>query len=198
MLDYGLNNLYPTPVWLGQTDADRCNILAAEILADTDRDSNRLIYNDGDRNENLFAKNNQVLNDFRDTVVVPDLDNYLRQTINQPLSHFREYKISSWLSKHTEGEFISRHNHWRGQLSAVYYLMIDENDTAGTLWLEDPRPNANRGYGPNFESWFTTRKYQPRVGDYVFFPSFVYHYVCAIKGSIRLALAVDIELSTDN
>jgi hypothetical protein len=194
MLQYGLNNIYPTKVWLGRTDKETCNTLAAEILADGNQ-SQTQIYNDSDYNDNLFGKNNNIINNFRDSVIVPDLDNYLRNTINRPLSDFKNYEISAWISKHTDGEFVSRHNHWDGQISAIYYIMIDETDKEGTLWLQDPRPNANRGYGPQFEEWFTTLKYQPQVGEYIFFPSFVYHYVCAIKSSIRLAIAVDIKLT---
>jgi hypothetical protein len=86
------------------------------------------------------------------------------------------------------------HNHSGSYLSAVFYLLCEENDKGGEIVLQDPRFNANRGYKEEYNNWFNNEIMTPKTGQFIIFPSFLYHTVKTFYGKIRLAMPVDLIL----
>jgi hypothetical protein len=73
-------------------------------------------------------------------------------------------------------------------------MICEENNKGGELILQDPRFNANRGYKEEFNNWFNNETITPKTGQFIIFPSFLYHNVKTFYGKIRLAMPVDLIL----
>jgi hypothetical protein len=60
--------------------------------------------------------------------------------------------------------------------------------------MMDPRANANRGYKDQFKSMFSNETYLPKSGEYLIFPSYLYHHTISFTGNMRIAMPVDLFL----
>jgi predicted 2-oxoglutarate/Fe(II)-dependent dioxygenase YbiX len=72
--------------------------------------------------------------------------------------------------------------------------MCSDQYKGGELVLLDSRTNANRGYKEEFKKLFENKTYLPTSGEYLMFPSHVYHHTIPFTGSMRLAMPVDLFL----
>jgi hypothetical protein len=72
--------------------------------------------------------------------------------------------------------------------------MAEEEDKGGRIEFVDPRTNANRGYPRVLHKQFTETIHQPKTGDMLIFPSFLYHHVHTYYSNNRFCLSVDLTL----
>ena len=110
------------------------------------------------------------------------------------LTDFPDRSLRSWITGTRNGYMIPAHNHSGASVSAVFYLMCEEDNQGGELVAIDPRTNANRGYKDEFKPLFANLVYTPQSGEYLMFPSYLYHHTNVFTGSLRLAMPVDLFL----
>jgi len=132
--------------------------------------------------------------DFRDNIVYPAFDKFLKLSTGKSISDWGDYTFKGWLTGSVGGYNINFHNHRGAHLSGVFYLFCEDNASGGEISFTDPRMNSNRGYDEPFYPWFSDLRIKPKNGDFVIFPSFLYHFVNTYDGNIRLAMPVDLYL----
>jgi hypothetical protein len=181
-----IKKLWPTDVLFGQSNAhESFDKLTNLILENSDN-----IFNENPSNVNIF---DDVKYDFfLNNVVYSAFDQWLIEVLNSPLDNFKNHKIKGWISSTLGG--MPLHNHSGAQLSAIFYLLVDDKDKKGETVLFDPRFNANRCYDNKWSDYFKPLYVKPSVYNFLVFPSFVFHQVMSSKSDIRLALAVDLLL----
>jgi hypothetical protein len=71
--------------------------------------------------------------------------------------------------------------------------MLTENTQTqgGVVRFHDPRFNANRGMLAPFASKHKDYEFLPKSGDFLIFPSYLYHSVSTFHGNLRLIVPVD-------
>lgn len=188
-MDKGYNNLWPTSVYLGEIDSDKLETICQHIFSEMNLEKPVNDFQGFD----LLEQGSSVFQEFRDNVVWPAFEKYLKDH-NINLQEFPDRKLRSWITGVYKGYMIPVHNHSGASLSAVFYLLCGEQDQGGELVLVDSRTNANRGYKDQFKSWFENKMYLPKSGEFLIFPSHVYHHTIPFTGSIRLAMPVDLFL----
>lgn len=146
---------------------------------------------------NILENPSQEMTEFKEKVILPSFDRFLQETTNNPISYWEHYRMHGWMTGTGNDYSLNLHNHRGAQLSAVFYLLCEEQDKGGFISFTDPRVNANRGYDKPFYPWFEDLNIQPKSGDVVVFPSFLYHYVATYHGNIRVAIPVDLFLRTN-
>jgi hypothetical protein len=185
----GYNHLWPTDILLGDINDDILNDVCQEIFSEIDLESPPSDFQQLD----ILDSDSPVFQKFKDQVVWPAFDKYLKDhQIN--LNDFPDRKIRSWIAGAYRGYMIPAHNHSGSSLSAVFYLLCGDQNKGGELVLVDSRSNANRGYKDQFKPWFENKTYLPKTGEYIIFPSHVYHHTLPFTGSMRLAMPVDLFL----
>lgn len=190
MIDLGFNEAWPTTLYLGEVNNDSLLDRVCEtILTETN-----IIQPPGDfQNFDILSDGSAVFQEFRDTVVWPAFAKYLKHW-NIDLNEFSKRRIRSWITGSQSGYMIPVHNHSGASISAVFYLLCEDQTAGGELLLMDPRHNANRGYDASFKPLFENINYLPKSGEFVLFPGFVYHHTIPFRGKIRLAMPVDLFL----
>lgn len=189
MLKSGLNNLWPTPVFKGSVDSVYLESTVNAILQDSDLDNPYSEFQAFD----ILKDGPASVVEFRDKVVWPAFNNYLQQ-IGIDINDFPDRRLRSWITGTRHGYMIPIHNHSGASVSAVFYLLCEDKNTGGELIAVDPRTNANRGYKDEFKNLFANLTYQPVSGEYLMFPSYLYHHTNVFTGSLRLAIPVDLFL----
>lgn len=190
----GMNYYWPTPI-LKDTISDK-NILNETVnYILTNFTNEDLKVSLSMKDENLFSDKNY--NDFKNKIVIPSFQKYIKlQNIDIDLSK-KEFFVKGWITGNKSSYFVPKHNHSGSMLSAVFYLLCEEQNQGGALAIHDPRHNANRGYTSEFNSWFEKIRFFPKSGDILIFPSFAYHSVETFFGKMRLAVPVDLFLKDD-
>jgi len=191
MLKSGMNNLWPNPVFLGEIEQQTLldeTIQSIFEFVDLDRPT-------GDFQEfDPLHDGPSKLKDFRDRVVYPAFENYMNK-LGYDIGDFEDARLKSWITGVRNGYMIPAHNHSGASFSAVFYLLChSETNHGGELVLQDPRSNANRGYKNPFKPMFENSVFAPASGEYVIFPSYLYHHTMAYTGKMRLAMPVDLFL----
>src|SRR5210317_780312 len=133
--------------------------------------------------ENLF--NDSYFDQFKNEIVLPSFYEYYKTEFNKELNS--NFFLRAWVTGYGLSYAMPNHNHSGSHLSAVFYLISEDRDNGGRIVLSDPRFNANRGYKNDFSKWFQSEKYLPSSGDFLIFPSFLYHNVETFYGKLRLA-----------
>lgn len=188
----GFNDLFPTPILYGKINNDD---LTAKVI-------NELLTNDELANTSdtygttniLFESDSIVLDEFEKSIVLPAFDEYLKNTIGKSLTDFRDHTLNAWASGSGYDYSLDYHNHKGSHLSSVFYLLAEEKESGGEIVFTDPRTNANRGYMSEFNQWFEPIKFLPSSGDYLIFPSYLYHYVKRYNATNRIKIVVDLFL----
>lgn len=151
---------------------------------------------DSDNNE-LFDNCGPFLTQFKEAVVIPTFEQYLKEAHNSKLSDYKEYNLKSWITGTGNGYNMIYHNHSGAAFSAVFYLLAEDVSKGGSIVFSDPRHNANRGYDSKLKTEFENVFHTPSTGDIVVFPSFLYHYVNPYYSNLRIAMPVDLFLYYD-
>lgn len=190
MMKKGLNNLWPTPVVLGDIDQNFLEPVIQAIFQETDLDVPASDFQKYD----ILNDGPEPLTNFRDQIVWPAFDSYLKN-IGFDLKKFPDRSIRSWIAGARNGYMIPVHNHSGSSFAAVFYLMCEDDQRfGGELVISDPRTNANRGYKDEFKPLFSNANYYPCTGEYLIFPSYLYHHTTVFTGNLRLAMPVDLFL----
>lgn len=187
-MNYGINNLWPTHVLLDiVSDKDLNNQIVTELLMNKDS------LGDPDT-ENLFDLDNLIIDRFKKEIVIPAFDRYLKEAMNSSLSNYPDFELRAWVTGWSSGYRLKLHNHRGSEFSSVFYIISEEQSAGGDIVFVDPRSNANRGYDLNLKKHFDDVVYQPRSGEFLIFPSFLYHQVIPYYSNLRMAIPVDIFL----
>jgi len=181
-------SLYPTEVMIGQFDESIVAPVAQELLTKADFESG------GDlSDENLLGEAHDlpVLKKFFKDYGFRKFNEYTEQVFNHTLDQ-KEYKFKAWANNGAGRYSLGFHNHSGAQLSAVFYLLVEDSSKHGGKFLfHDPRFNANRGMTKAFAHKHQDFEMSPVSGGFVIFPSYLYHSVTTFYGRVRLFLPVD-------
>jgi hypothetical protein len=189
-LDYGMNELWSTPVYRGQVeDTNLLERLLQSTFLNVDLDKPA-----GDfQSYDVLSDGPKEFVEFREQVVYPAFSDYMKN-IGFNIDEFSDARIRSWITGVRNGYMIPIHNHSGASFSAVFYLLCESMNEGGELVMMDPRTNANRGYKDQFKTMFANETYLPRSGEFIIFPSYLYHHTIAYTGNMRIALPVDLFL----
>lgn len=194
MLKEGFNDLWPTKVFLGQiNDKELLDNLIQEIFII----KNDIVGGISDT-ENIFSLNNKTIQKFKNEIVVPCFENYLQEVFNVSLKEYPDFTMRSWITGQSEGYGMPIHNHSTSPVSSVFYLMAEEVSSGGEIIFVDPRFNSNRGYDLNFKKAFSNEGHVPKSGEFLIFPSFLYHWVSYYHSKLRIAMPVDIFMGPED
>jgi hypothetical protein len=131
---------------------------------------------------------------FINTFVLDSFKEYSQKVYNFKIQE-SDSKINAWTNNGTGRYSLGFHNHAGAQLSAVFYLLVDDQEgVGGKISFHDPRFNANRGVISAFRSKHNDYVYAPKTGDFIIFPSYLYHSTSTFFGQTRLIIPVDLFL----
>lgn len=146
---------------------------------------------------NILTNDSKEFEQFKSDVIYPSFNGFLEATLGKSVSSWGGHRMHGWLTGSGNDYSLGYHNHRGAQVSAVFYLLCEEQDAGGVITFTDPRMNANRGYDESFIPWFKDLSITPKSGDIVVFPSFLYHFVSTYHSSMRLAMPIDLFLHTN-
>jgi len=188
ILNKGLNNLWPTPVLYDKIEPSVYEKVLNQAMQ-MDLSLPPSDFENGWYNDHL-----KVL---EGTVILPMMDSYMKEAFGVSVYDYKSWRMKKWLTgshpTHQTGYAMQPHNHMGAKISAVLYLLA-EGDETGSIVFVDPRTNANRGYDEHFSKHFDFLKHEPKSGDIVIFPSFLWHYVYPTFSNLRLAMPMDLYL----
>lgn len=150
------------------------------------------IKNMNDHDNNILDSSSDIIKSFRDSIY-NCVDDYILITSNVNSKKYN-VNIKGWVTGSIRGYSMIEHNHSGAHFSAVYYVLCETENQGGEIHMTDPRSNANRGYPIDFQHLYSPVKIQPKTGDLIIFPSFLYHYVSAYHQQNRIAIPIDIYL----
>ncbi len=188
-MNKGYNTLWPTNIFIGDIE----NTILEKICQAIFEEVNLNDLPNNPEKFNILEEGSTIFQQFTDEVIWPAFGNYLKN-YNINITDFPQRKLQGWITEVYSGYNMTVHNHNGSAFSAVFYLLCDSNGKGGELLLQDSRINANRGYKSQFKSWFENKVYKPKSGEFIIFPSHVYHQTTPFSGSIRLAMPVDLFL----
>ena len=193
-MDKGLNNLWPTTVLYDKIqDEQLMGEVVNEIFTKFDianPPSDLGAYS-------IFDEGSGVLARFRDEIALPAFGRYMQEVYNEDLDSYKGNFVKAWITGSTSGYNMAKHNHSGSQLTAVFYVLAEHTENGGHLVLTDPRSNANRGYPTELQGQFQPVIITPKTGDFLVFPSFLYHHVTTYYSNFRLCIPVDLTLGRD-
>lgn len=187
----GMNQLYPTPVLYDVMDSDIQQTIVDGLLQHPEL---RLTHALAGTQADIFKHDHEFLQKFATELVEPVFDRYLRETMNSGLADFPYSFYSGWQLGYAGMYNMPMHNHRNSHVTSVFYFLTEPASLGGDMVLVDPRHNANRGCHEKQTPWFDYTVHQPTSGDYLVFPSFLYHFVRPHTGDLRLGIAVDLFL----
>jgi uncharacterized protein (TIGR02466 family) len=139
---------------------------------------------------NLFLLKNDAVAQFRDELVMPAVNDYLRQVFGQEAEKFNPWP-DGWANVLTAGDWQRPHFHptYRNVVCGVYYVHIPEElpEPQGNIEFFNPIPaSVNHGFP-------STRRLLPVEGKLLLFPPWYVHYVHPFRGAgQRVIIAFDI------
>ncbi|MEQ9153279.1 MAG: tetratricopeptide repeat protein [Parvibaculum sp.] len=106
----------------------------------------------------------------------------------------KTYHLDLWGTLLSEGGHQHSHIHVGGWMSGVYYVALPptlgtgENGKDGWIEFGHPPPEFEANFEPQ------TVTYEPREGDALFFPSYLFHRTLPFTGDVRrISLAFDVK-----
>lgn len=188
-----IKNLYPTEVMFGSFSEEVVAPVAEELLSNLD------FFSGGDVSDSsLLGKKYDLpaLKDFFNSYGVAKFNEYTEKVFGHTLI-LDKCRFKAWSANGAGKYSLGFHNHSGSQLSAVFYLMVENSQKfGGKLRFHDPRFNANRGMEEPFKFKHKDFEFLPKTGDFIIFPSYLYHSISTFHGSIRLILPVDMFMSS--
>ena len=185
-----IQQLWPTPVYRSKFDIELNNNLINALLLNYDMRNAPSDFGD----VNILDSSDSAIFQFKDEVIYPAFNSFLKETLGKQITDWGGHRLKGWIAGTSDNYSLAYHNHRGAQLSAVFYLLCEEQNRGGQITFTDPRQNSNRGYDESFEPWFEDLSFIPKTGEFIVFPSFLYHYVSTYQSNIRLAIPVDLFL----
>ncbi len=195
MINEGINSLWPTTVIKDTIkDQELLGNVINELFSMYDLENPPSDI----RQENIFDTDSKIIQKFKDDVVIPAFSRYLKEVFKLDIKDYPGSSIRGWIAGYSKGYYMNTHNHSGSHISAVFYLLADNQADGGAIVFDDPRVNANRGYPQEIQPMFRSIEYQPNSGDLLVFPCFLYHWVTPYYDRFRLAIPVDFNLLLDD
>lgn len=129
------------------------------------------------------------------TVTVEAVEQYSAGLVSLPDGHPQKKSAAgrrmrftgSWSVRLLDGGFHTSHVHPRGWISSALYVSLPEqlNEGEGWLTLGEPPPELGLDLPP-------TRMIEPKVGQLVLFPSWMFHGTRPFPAGERLTVAFDV------
>jgi predicted 2-oxoglutarate/Fe(II)-dependent dioxygenase YbiX len=128
-------------------------------------------------------------------LIVSAVEKHVRRFDSLPASHPQKKLIGgkrvrfsgSWSVRLVDGGFHSNHVHTRGWISSALYLSLPEKVLGDEGWLTLGEPPAELGLGLP-----PTRMIEPKTGQLVLFPSWMFHGTRPFPKGERLTVAFDV------
>lgn len=190
MLNNGYNDLWPTKVYVGNIDDLELTETLVQLILTMPYEE---VVGENE-NKNIFKLNNEIIENFKNKIIIPSFEKYLNDVCNSSLKQYADFNLKGWITPYKKDYQVKIHNHSGSEFSAVFYLMSEEQFSGGEIVFVDPRCNANRGYDLNLKKSFSPISHLPKTGEFVIFPSFLYHWVNPYFSDMRIAMPVDIFL----
>jgi hypothetical protein len=185
-----IKNLWPTEVMFGKLESSDIQDVSLELLTNLD-----LISTPGGISDTNLASdqfNLPILQQFLKDHVVPAFEKYCREVFKYELQPGK-FKLKPWASNGADKYSLGFHNHSGAQLSAVFYFIVENTaQHGGKFNFHDPRFNANRGMISEFKFKHDDYQFMPASGDFIIFPSYLYHSITTFHGVTRLIMPVDL------
>ena len=183
-----IHNKWSTPIEVGDFSIEG---LADHIL---------LNYNmsdpPADNNYNIFNDESKPISDLKQ-IAYDNFAAYINRCYGVDITKIYKHEMKAWITGHGDHYSMAQHNHMGSWFSSVYYVLAEEQDKGGEIVFGDPRSNANRGYDTRFAKHFEPFQLTPKTGQFVNFPSFVYHHVNRYYSKFRIAIPIDLYLYED-
>lgn len=176
-------NLFATPFWVFRMDENFRKTLLNFFVSHFNFSDLPAEYNDYNIfKENFGAQELDLLKEEAHRLVQVQFG---PQIANQVQSE------RAWICGSGPNYYMRSHNHANSTISTVFYFQVNKS---GPLIFHDPRVNANRGYGSEFQDILNLREFTwtPSTGDIIMFPSYMYHSVLPHReADYRVAVALD-------
>jgi hypothetical protein len=187
-----IKNLWPTEVMFGKIDQTIIQELVPELLINLNLVSAPGDLSDGNLNDQQYLDRLPNLKKFYNETVPEVLKEYCTKVHDYILAD-NSYKIKSWINNGSGHYSLGFHNHSGAQISAVFYLLVEESKhNGGQIIFHDPRFNANRGLISSFKKKHDDLVINPQSGDFIIMPSYLYHSVNTFNGLTRIIMPVDV------
>jgi hypothetical protein len=185
-----MNQLWSTPVFKGIIkDKDLLERLLQSMFLNVNLDAPVNDFQDFD----ILNEGPKEFIEFKEKIVYTAFEDYIKR-LGHDIKMFNNVSLRSWITGVRNGYMIPVHNHSGASFSAVFYLLCENDKEGGELLMVDPRANANRGYKDQFKDWFSNKSFLPQSGEYIIFPSYLYHHTLPFTGKMRIAMPVDLYL----
>ena len=140
---------------------------------------------------NLFDQPSAVIRDFRDSLVKPAVDDYLRSVFGANPSNVK-YRLHGWANILRSGDWQAPHMHPTEYniMSGVYYVKAIANpEPQGWLEFINPHPMSTMSGDAS------SRRHQPVEGQLLLFPPYYMHFVHPFGGDEeRAIIGLDVRL----
>jgi hypothetical protein len=184
-----IKKLWPTEVMFGKLSSTDIQAVTMELL------TNINACDSGDISDTNLGGDNfdlPALKQFLKDHVIPAFEKYCKEVYNYELKP-GTFKLKSWANNGAEKYSLGFHNHSGAQLSAVFYFIAEDTyHNGGKFKFHDPRFNANRGVISEFKFKHDDYQILPASGDFIIFPSYLYHSITTFYGVTRLIMPVDL------
>lgn len=182
-----IKSLWPTEMMFGTIPDEIRMPVVNELLINE-------ISTTSDVTESYLTNNPNMIEvqKFIDSFVLDAFKKYSTDIFNFEIQE-GTYKMNAWSNNGSGRYSLGFHNHAGAQLSSVFYLLVDDNDgVGGKISFHDPRFNANRGLASPFRFKHNDYVVTPKTGDFIVFPSYLYHSISTFYGNTRLIIPVDL------
>jgi hypothetical protein len=183
-----IKNLWPTEVLFGTIPEEVRMPVINELL------TSPIDFTNGDVTDTYITDKTDLgeVSKFINTFVIDSFKSYSKEVFDHVLED-GSYKLNAWTANGAGNYSLGFHNHAGAQLSAVFYLLVDDGENVGgKINFHDPRFNANRGLISPFKFKHNDYTMSPKSGDFVIFPSYLYHSASTFYGNTRLIIPVDL------
>jgi uncharacterized protein (TIGR02466 family) len=187
-LKNGIESVFATPIYFANID----NIL--EVKKEFEEVEKKLKFYD---TPEMWGKPQKLTTiNFEDDIIENKNMKVISQVIDENLKIFldalnfpeKKYKMTSWITSNSKGEYAPVHNHLNADISGVYYYQTNEKD--GSIFFVTPTLAMTNSIFTKFSDNIYVK---PEEGKLLMFPGWLQHGVSAnTTDSIRRSLAFNI------
>ena len=172
-MEYEINGVFPTPVYIVKRDTDLSPTEEKEIEKIIKKGMNKNISNSSSTNSYIFNDKLKNLKQFCEQ----QIKIYVEQVIN-PKEELDFYITQSWLNVTKPGEYHHHHSHQNSIISGVFYISTEEDDK---ITFSDPNVKVKeilRIKSKEYNEWNSITWFFPAENNkLILFPSWLNHQV---------------------
>ena len=188
-----IHNFFPVPVLQRQADSIKFAGIQNE-LGDMCKDltfskNEGWVSNNHKLSDITFQSN--IIEEYNLVCLKSFIKICMKEYLNECIGHSMDYNIvQSWMTKTTNGEITTVHNHGMFDIAGVYYFKTNGNDGA----IKFLNPNSGLAASQTFIREVLTG-FQPTQGMLILFPAWLNHTVdMNTTDSERMSLAFNINI----